>query len=612
MERVEPLLPARRGGVRGEPAGAARLPAAVAWLGDAGGAGAASGLVAAGRAGGRSGADAAVGSWLAQAAPERAGRTTTARSPWLEVERRRRRRRGRCARAAGARAAPVCHDFKSAAALHGAAWTRPATTPTWPPTCWRRGAGTTGWTTWRARPGCLPVPSRRRRWRRRRGRRRAGGRAGARRWPRAQERELRDQGMWELFQDIELPLTRVLIAMEQAGIHLDCYRLGEITGKIQDQMEELEACIYELAGEEFNLGSPQQLGRILFERLGLPRQRKIKTGYSTDAKTLEALRDSHPDRRAPRSTTGSSPSSCPPICWPCPQVVDPAPAGCTPPSTRPWPPPAGSRPAIPTCRTSRSAPRWARRSGECFTAEPGNLLVVADYSQIELRIMAHLSREPALLEAFRRARTSTAAPRPRCSAWPRTRWTPTHRRYAKAVNFGIMYGISAFGLSQNLGIDREEAAAYIERYFERLPRVKAFIEATIDDRPPPGLRGHRVRPAAAHPRAGLGQLPGRARLGERLAVNSVIQGSAADIIKVAMIRCHERLAREFPGRPAGAAGARRTGVRGARRTRPTPCATPWWRRWWAPSHGPAAGGGRGDRARLAVGEVGGARRAHAR
>ena len=100
--------------------------------------------------------------------------------------------------------------------------------------------------------------------------------------------------MWELFETIEVPLTRVLIAMERAGVHLDCYRLGEITGKVQDQLEGLEESIYELAGEHFNLGSPQQLGRILFDQLGLARQRKTKTGYSTDAKTLEALRDSHP------------------------------------------------------------------------------------------------------------------------------------------------------------------------------------------------------------------------------------------------------------------------------------------------------------------------------
>ena len=157
----------------------------------------------------------------------------------------------------------------------------------------------------------------------------------------------------------------------------------------------------------------------------------------------------------------------------------------------------------------------------------------------------------------------------------------THRRYAKAVNFGIMYGISAFGLSQNLGIEREEAAAYIERYFERLPRVKAFIEETIELARRQGYVATVFGRRRPIPELASGNFQERS-LGERLAVNSVIQGSAADIIKVAMIRCHDRLAKDFPGVAPGAAGARRTGVRGPRRRRRTRSATPWWRRWRAP------------------------------
>ena len=208
--------------------------------------------------------------------------------------------------------------------------------------------------------------------------------------------------MWELFQDIELPLTRVLIEMEKAGIYLDCYRLGEITGKIQDQMEGLEACIYELAGEQFNLGSPQQLGRVLFERLGLARQRKTKTGYSTDAKTLESLREQPSRSSGICSTTGSSPSSCPPICWRCRRLVDPGTGRLH---------TTFHQTVAATGRLSSSDPNLQNipvrtalgaQIRQCFSAEPGNLLVVADYSQIELHIMAHLSGEPALLEAFAR------------------------------------------------------------------------------------------------------------------------------------------------------------------------------------------------------------------
>ncbi len=333
--------------------------------------------------------------------------------------------------------------------------------------------------------------------------------------------------------------------MEAAGIHLDCYRLGEITGKIQDQLEELEVCIFELAGEEFNLGSPQQLGHILFERLGLARQRKTKTGYSTDAKTLEALRDSHPivghllNHRELSKLMST-------YLLALPQAVDPATGRLH---------TTFHQTVTATGRLSSSDPNLQNipvrtalgaQIRQCFTAEPGNALVVADYSQIELRIMAHLSGESALLESFRRGEdihTRTAA---EVFGLAEDQVDSTHRRYAKAVNFGIMYGISAFGLSQNLGIEREEAAAYIERYFERMPRVKVFIEGTIESARREGYVATVFGRRRPIPELVSGSFQERS-LGERLAVNSVIQGSAADIIKVAMIRCHERLGREFPG-----------------------------------------------------------------
>jgi DNA polymerase-1 len=173
-------------------------------------------------------------------------------------------------------------------------------------------------------------------------------------------------------------------------------------------------------------------------------------------------------------------------------------------------------------------------------------MVVADYSQIELRIMAHLSGESTLLESFARGEdihTRTAA---EVFGLPEDQVDATHRRYAKAVNFGIMYGISAFGLSQNLGIERDEASAYIERYFQRLPRVKAFIQETIELAKQQGYVATVFGRRRPIPELASGNFQERS-LGERLAVNSVIQGSAADIIKVAMIRCHDRLRREFPG-----------------------------------------------------------------
>lgn len=359
-----------------------------------------------------------------------------------------------------------------------------------------------------------------------------------------QERELRQKDMWELFRDMELPLTRVLIDMERAGMYLDRYRLSEITGKVQDQIEELETLIFELAGEEFNLGSPQQLGRILFDRIGLPRQRRTKTGYSTDAKTLEALRNRHPivahvlsHRELSRLMST--------YLLALPEAVDPATGRLH---------TTFNQTVAATGRLSSSEPNLqsipvrtalGAQIRRCFAAGPGNLLVVADYSQIDLRVMAHLSEEPTLLEAFRRGEDIHSRTAAEVFGLPPEGVDATHRRYAKAVNFGIMYGMSAFGLSQNLGIELDEAAAYIARYFERMPKVKVFIEDTIE---------------SARRRGYVATLFGRRRpipelassshqqrsLGERLAVNSVIQGTAADIIKVAMIRCHERLRADYP------------------------------------------------------------------
>jgi DNA polymerase-1 len=305
----------------------------------------------------------------------------------------------------------------------------------------------------------------------------------------------------------------------------------------------LQTEIHKLAGEEFNLGSPQQLGVVLFERLGLPRQRKIKTGYSTDAKTLEALKASHPivEKVLQHRELSKLMST---YLLALPQAVDAAGRLHT----------TFHQAVAATGRLSSSDPNLQNipvrtelgaQIRECFTAEPGHLLVVADYSQIELRLMAHLSQEPTLLAAFHEGQdihTRTAA---EVFDLDESAVDGAHRRYAKAVNFGIMYGISSFGLASNLGIEREVAAAYIERYFERMPRVRAFIDATIADaraqgwvatlfgrrRPIPELRSDNFQTRS---------------LGERLAVNSVLQGTAADIIKVAMIRCHERLTTECP------------------------------------------------------------------
>ncbi len=359
-----------------------------------------------------------------------------------------------------------------------------------------------------------------------------------------QQRLLQQQGMCGLSQEIELPLTRVLLAMEAAGVRLDCYRLGEITAKLQDQMEGLEDSIHQLAGGPFNLGSPPQLAEVLFERLQLPRGRKIKTGYSTDAKTLEGLRALHPiieriETHRELSKLMSTYLLALPAC------VNETTGRLH--STF-------HQTVTATGRLSSSDPNLQNipvrtelgaQIRECFTAPDGGRLVVADYSQIELRLMAYLAQEPALLDSFRNGEdihTRTAA---EVFALAEDQVDATHRRYAKAVNFGILYGISAFGLAQQLGVEREEAAAYIERYFERLPRVRAFIDATIADARSQGFVATMFGRRRPIPELHSGNFQTRS-LGERLAVNSIIQGSAADIIKVAMIRCVRRLQRDFP------------------------------------------------------------------
>ena len=220
--------------------------------------------------------------------------------------------------------------------------------------------------------------------------------------------------------------------------------------------------------------------RCCSRRLGLPRQRKIKTGYSTDAKTLEALKASHPivEKILQHRELSKLMST---YLLALPQAVDPATGRLH---------TTFHQAVAATGRLSSSDPNlqnipvrteMGAQIRECFTAEPGHLLVVADYSQIELRLMAHLSQEPTLLAAFHEGQdihTRTAA---EVFDLDEGAVDGAHRRYAKAVNFGIMYGISSFGLASNLGIDREVAAAYIQRYFERMPRVRAFIDATIAD-----------------------------------------------------------------------------------------------------------------------------------
>ncbi|MDX6493708.1 MAG: polymerase, partial [Gaiellaceae bacterium] len=337
-----------------------------------------------------------------------------------------------------------------------------------------------------------------------------------------------ERGSLDLYRTIELPLTAVLASMEDAGVKIDEYRMGEITARLADRVEELEAKAYELAGEEFMIGSTQQVARILFEKLELTPGRKGKTGYSTDTRVLRSIRAEHelvPVIEEWREYSKLLNTYLGPL----PSLISPEDGRLH---------TTINQAAAVTGRLSTTNPNLqaipirtelGREIRSAFIAEPGHRLLSADYSQIELRILAHVSGEPKLREAFARGddiHTATAAEV--LGKDPAT-LTTGERSVAKMINFGIIYGISAFGLSENLEIPREQAQAYIDAYLARFPHVQDFIARTIEQatrdgyvttllgrrRPVPEIRAQNRQTHA---------------LGERLAVNSVMQGTAADII----------------------------------------------------------------------------------
>ena len=331
--------------------------------------------------------------------------------------------------------------------------------------------------------------------------------------------------------------------MEDAGIRIDAYRMGEITARLTERVEELEAQALELAGEEFQLGSTQQLARILFEKLELTAGRKGKTGYSTDTRVLRAIRDDHPIVPVIeewRELTKLLNTYLLPLAR-----IDRPSRRATPHDDQPGGrgDRTGSRRRARTSSRSRSARSSAGRIRSAFVAAEGTRLLSADYSQVELRILAHVSGEPVLREAFARVEDIHAATASQVFGIPQAELTRAQRDTAKMVNFGIIYGISSFGLSENLGIPREDAQELIDTYLARLPRVRELIARTIAQASDEGyvttLLGRRRPIPSSAPRTAR-----HARSGERLAVNTVMQGTAADVIKVAMVRIHERLRRE--------------------------------------------------------------------
>jgi DNA polymerase-1 len=350
---------------------------------------------------------------------------------------------------------------------------------------------------------------------------------------------LRSLELESLYRDVELPLTVVLAAMERTGIEIDTYRMGEITARLTERLIELEARAQELAGEPFALGSPQQLGQILFEKLGLTPGRKGKTGYSTDSRVLGSIRDEHaivPVIEEWRELSKLLNTYLGPL----PSLISESDGRLH---------TTFNQAVAATGRLSTSNPNLqsipvrtelGREIRSAFVAREGCLLLSADYSQAELRILAHASGEEKLIDAFKRGEDIHARTAAEVLGKDPVSLTKDERNRAKAVNFGIIYGISAFGLSEQLGISREEAGAYIDTYLARFPRVQEFIAATIAAATKNGFVTTLLGRRRAIPELRSSNRQMRS-LGERLAVNTVMQGTAADVIKVAMIAVQRRL-----------------------------------------------------------------------
>nr|MDP8943793.1 DNA polymerase [Actinomycetota bacterium] len=348
------------------------------------------------------------------------------------------------------------------------------------------------------------------------------------------------QGLTRLFREVELPLVEVLIEMERAGIALDVERLGEIAVGFAERLAALEREIWELAGEEFTIGSPQQLAEVLFERLGLSRKRRGKTGFSTDARVLAAIRGEHPIVAKVETWRELSKLKSTYLDA-LPELVDPRTGRLH---------TTFNQTATTTGRLSSTDPNLqnipvrtdvGREIRACFVAPAGARLLSADYSQVELRVLAHIAGEDVLKDIFKRGEDVHTATTAEMFDIPLDRVDKRERDRAKMINYGIVYGLSAFGLADRLQIPQEEAQEFIDRYLGRFPKVRDFIRETISR----ALNDGHVTTLLGRVRR-IPELRARQRqtrqLGERLAVNTVIQGSAADIIKVAMVRCRRALA----------------------------------------------------------------------
>lgn len=355
------------------------------------------------------------------------------------------------------------------------------------------------------------------------------------------ESNLKEKGMYELYENIEMPLVFVLYDMEKEGIRADGDKLKEYSRELAVSINKIEKRIYEEAGEEFKINSPKQLGVVLFEKLQLPNEKKTKTGYSTSAEVLDKLAPDHPivaDVLEYRQLSKLKSTYADGLI----NFIEQDGKIHT----------TFNQTITATGRLSSTDPNLqnipirielGKLIRKVFLPEEGHLFVDSDYSQIELRVLAHLSDDEKLIEAFKNGQDIHRSTASLVFDTPFDEVTDIQRRNAKAVNFGIVYGISAFGLANDLNIGRKEAQAYIDSYFEKYPKIKAFLDKTVADAKEKGYiktMFGRIRPIPELSSSNFMQR----QFGERVAMNSPIQGTAADIIKIAMIRVHDRLLKE--------------------------------------------------------------------
>jgi len=356
------------------------------------------------------------------------------------------------------------------------------------------------------------------------------------------EEKLREQGVWELATSLEFPLIPVLARMEHAGILVDHDYLDKLNSDFGKKMKSLEQTIQELSGEEFNVNSNVQLQRILFEKLSLPKTRKIKTGYSTDAAELEKLAGRHPIvaslleyREVSKLKTGFS------------EML----LGLINPETRRIHTTYEQTTAA-TGRLSSTAPNLqnipirgdlGRQIRRAFVAPPGHVLLSADYSQIELRVLAHLSEDETFCQAFAQGHDFHATIAAKVFEVPLGDVTSEMRNRVKQFSYGIAYGMSTYGVSQRLGIEMDEAAGFIDTYYAQFPRVKEFLAAQVEKAKVDGFTTTMFGRRRYLPELQSSNFRLRA-VGERMALNAPIQGSAADILKKAMIDVDAALRKE--------------------------------------------------------------------